>query len=212
MNTRPKWRGWRYNKATPEQKLLTLAGVPEIFWSKGTLPDFRPIVFENIKGEKQTISPGEQSKWAKRLRQPDELVKGYLVAVGSIYEDRQSLQLVFDWVRRYIVEKKQIKVKVINLADVPHRNERSLGGTPVGKTWWDEASSSQILVMHNILGKDCSSDRIQTARDIITRFPFATRILVVAGDNPITFCQEVIHEVPDVYFYTDGLVQKRVSH
>ena len=207
-----KWRGWRYDKASPEEKLLTLAGVPPRFWKPARDPDFRPISFETRTGNKKTISSKSQSEFAEALREEEELVRGHLVVIGSVNEDTQSLALAFDWVRRFIVERGRVQVKVVDLADVPGKKDVALDGTKTGARWWTEAYESQVLLMHNILGKDCTPDRVQVCRDLVRAFPNTTRILVVAGESPVVFAQEVLCVRPDVCFYTDGQLRRTVSH
>lgn len=211
-SSRKVWRGWRFKKLSPEKKLLILAGVPERFHEKGGPPDFRTISFEGISGNITRIESKVQSKWNRDLLNPSELIKGWMIIIGSIKEDTQSLHVAFNWIRDLIVDDSLPDAKIIDLGDVPDRNEKDLNGSRIGYKWWSEAASSQVLMMHNIIGDECSSDRVQITRDIIRRFPNTTRILVVSGANPVKFAQDVLYIRPDVCFYTDGQVQKRVSH
>ena len=207
-----KWRGWRYDKATPEQKILTLAGVPYRFWEESKPPRFRPIHFEDRTGKRRTISARSQTVWAKDLKNEAKIIEGFLIVIGSLDEDTQALGLAFDMVRGFIKARGSVQAKVVDLADVPKRGDTDLNGGQSGKMWWGDMYKSQVIMMHNILGKDCTRDRVQSCRDLIRAFHYTTRILVVAGENPITFCQEVLCVKPDVVMYTDGQTSKVVSH
>lgn len=212
MIQRAKWRGWRYDKGTPDQKLMTLAGIPPKFWSESKTPDFRPIRFEDKIGKKRTVSSKSQTKWANDLKNEDKVIQGFLVVIGSVNEDTQALGMAFDLIRRFIISQGSVQARVIDLANVPKRADTDLDGGQSGKMWWSDMYHSQVIMMHNILGKDCTSDRVQTCRDLIKAFHMTTRIVVVAGENPITFCQEVLCVKPDVVLYTDGNTHRTVSH
>lgn len=204
-------RGWKFNKATTQEKLLALAGVPPENWK----PISGDVVFSNMSYShyrgSSTITDKEQQEWFNLLMDPDELLKGRLVLIGCPGHDTHALHVAVDMVRPIMDQAAESgvatkKVRFTDLSQVPDFDTSMPDGTR-GSRWWWEGKETAVHVIHNIT-EECTPGRLQKCRDVIRAFHLSTRIVVIAGADPIEFALDVLRVKPEVCLYMDRISVK----
>jgi hypothetical protein len=206
-----KWRGWRFKNASESEKRLGLLGVPSDMWKP--LTSLRFDTFQSKMGKRKvTIEKESQHSWYEKLLSYEELQKGWLIGVGSENDDRKALHSGIDLVRSTLEESSIINaVKIVDCALIPPRNSAFTEVETESKRWWNDLDSAKIIIIHNILAEFATDERVQGVRDILKRCEEATRIVIVAGSNPVDFMVPKLCMTPDVALFIGNPV-RRVVH
>jgi len=162
-------------KSVHERKLAS-AGVPLHCWS----PRLSSLSLQVTPFRGEKISAVAQKHWIKAIvKEPPR--KSPLITVTSSPTDTGALyaaHLILNGLR---------KIKGFNSAII-----NSASTVP----FFEEAP--RCVLVHNILG-DITAERAQTVRDILERFRYAFKILVVAGNTaPETWTYKKIGKYPDM--------------
>lgn len=218
MSFHPVNRGnLRWKRATHEERLLLLAGVPSACWSRAVHPEFVGFSFVNDKDEKIKITREAQEEWAERLASPQELIEfGGLIVISGKAADDVALHLACSWVRDLILAGDQVgsllksTAKVINTDCVPEKFETDSSGRPVGLEWWRDAGACDAVVLHNVTATS-GREHMAEVRNLLLTFGEITRVLVTAGEDPISTVVDRLHLRPDVVLFVRGERSRRVK-
>lgn len=211
MANRQRWRGPRWERATREERLLLLEGIPSRYWkAMEKLPRFLP--FEWIKPDGKAIKltgARQRAAYLSMLKDTDLAVEAGLVIIGARDTDNQALHAAIDLARPFfgLREGSRLTAKMVDLGSVPDLDDTDNEGDNIGRPWWRAAEEACIRIYHNILPEG-DMDRLELLRDMVVAASETTHIIVVAGQNPATFAVEHLRMDPDVLFYTDGRASK----
>jgi hypothetical protein len=161
-----------------ERKLSNI-GVSKVFWK----PDFAKLRFKSTQVGAEKLSPEAQRQWVRMLLK-DPPRRPPLVVVTSAPTDNGALYLGH-FMLQYTLRNGR-NAAVLDMADgQPPRFD----------------SYPHTVLLHNIL-HNATTERIQLVRDVLSRYQFAFRIVVVlAEDNPYRWCVTKLGKYPTMVFH-----------
>jgi len=209
----PRYRGPRWERASVEERLLLLEGVPSKYWHP--LPDAPTFIGMKVtpaKGSPVRIPAERQREVFKHLIEaPDIVLESGIIAIGAQSSDEHALHCAIDIARPYLAQAEEhLHAKVVDLGDVPALDETDHEGKNIGRPWWRALESAAVIIFHNVT-VDSDDDRTALLRDLMVQHPEAAQIIVIAGSAPIDFMLDRVYCRPDVVFYaaSEGIRRRR---
>jgi hypothetical protein len=166
----------RYIAQTPQERQLVKLGVPSEYWYVSK-PDLR---FRETKVHGFSLSAKAQRQWMMRIAMDPRQMRGLTVA-GSDPTDEGALYMAYCVLRKALSRGYDVGVVDLSQEKPPYFEDYP-----------------HFLVLHN-LKHNATSERCERTRDLLLRFRYCSRMVVVAGTtNPFDFCIKKINLYPRV--------------
>ncbi len=180
----------RFLAKTLREKKLSRAGVPSYLWT----PKAALVKCTATQNHGAKLSGTALLQWIKTLtKNPPR--RAPILAVSSTPTDLGALHLAY-LIMNVMLTSHEKSVASLNMAEeMPGYFE----------------SRPDCVVLHNIL-KGATAARKQMTRDVLLRFWFSFRIVVLAGtDNPEKWMLENLAMVPDLAVHVKDLKRKDLT-
>lgn len=173
---------------SPQERALCRALVPPYFWN----PNIDNVSFRATKLRGKVLSAAAQKQWATKLqlRIPR---RGPLIVIGSEPTDTGALYTAYYMLLGFR-KRTGRDVAVLDAAQPVPRLEGYPG----------------CAVVHNVLEK-ATGDRVQAVRDIVTRFHYTMKLVVVAGTkDPEKWAVTKAALYPDLVLYVKDMTPEEL--
>ncbi len=164
-----------------EELVFYQRGIPRRFWR---LKDHE-LRFGNLKIMKENLSAAVQRQHLQAaIVEPAR----QLIVLGSVPSDEAALAAAF-WVLHTVVSRSVVdprRYASYRTAVVDAQN---------AKLREQDRDHPRFLLFHNILDR-CSDARAERVRDWLVTFRNSVRLVVVASNNPYTFCTQRLGLMP----------------
>lgn len=182
-------------------KVCYLSGIPEAYLKKDYTITFQKISYTDPYTKKAIVlSSSKQDEVFKKLLDPKVISSNMLIGISSTPTEEGTMQAAVK-IMKYAIGSPELKFNMLNLALLENIESKQ-----------DYLESNPLdLLFITGLTPESTQSRVQLCRDFVKMYEGACRIVLIAGEDPLTFFYEKLRMKPNLVFMANGGTSKSIS-